>query len=273
MSNWYRLEHLSACVIKGADADAFCQSQFTADIAAIPKDVWQITAWCTRKGRVRTVILVARRQGRVEIVLPAPQIAVVNELTPYTIGRKVELEVCNTVSGSLEPDPGSSRIGAEPILGLRIDQDSTAPLPAQDWIHQWRLAELRAGLAWLDERTRDRFLPQALGLENNHGLSYSKGCYPGQEVVARVHYLGKAPEKLIGLLVDAGSDALPTDLAELSCADARDQPITLLGGVQSGDRWMALAVGSRELQVGDEVKIHGGIRSFSGQVTPADSLC
>jgi len=273
MSNWHRLNHLTACTIHGPDAEAFCQSQFTADIAAIPEARWQVTAWCNRKGRVRAVILAARFPDRVEIVLPASQIGICRELAPYTIGRQVELEPGKSVSGSLDPDSAATRIGGRPALGLRVDQDQPAPAPGDEWIHRWRLSELRLGLPWLNDRSQDRFLPQALGLEGNGGLSYSKGCYPGQEVVARVHYLGKAPEKMVGLLVEAGSNPLPEDLAGLSSRDARGKTVSLLCGVESGDRWIALAVGSSALQPGEEVRIPVAGNAVSGQVTPVDSLC
>ncbi|MFW5815369.1 MAG: hypothetical protein ACOCVP_00810, partial [Wenzhouxiangella sp.] len=60
----------------------------------------------------------------------------------------------------------------------------------------------------------EQFLPQALGLEERGGLSYRKGCYPGQEVIARVHFLGKAKERLLAFRLEAQADCSDQDLLD-----------------------------------------------------------
>ena len=61
----------------------------------------------------------------------------------------------------------------------------------QEQLDLWRARELKQGVVWLQPVTSERFLPQMLGLERIGAVSFSKGCYPGQEIVARTHYLGK----------------------------------------------------------------------------------
>ncbi len=76
---------------------------------------------------------------------------------------------------------------------------------------EWRQLEIAAGVAWLDEATREAFLPQMLDLERLGALSFDKGCYPGQEIVARTHYLGELKRRLYRAEVAAGAAPAPGD--------------------------------------------------------------
>lgn len=76
---------------------------------------------------------------------------------------------------------------------------------------EWRRLEIAAGVAWLDEATREAFLPQMLDLERLGALSFDKGCYPGQEIVARTRYLGELKRRLYRAEVPAGAAPAPGD--------------------------------------------------------------
>ena len=72
----------------------------------------------------------------------------------------------------------------------------------------WQAADIAAGLPWITAATQDVFVPQTVNLELIGGVSFTKGCYPGQEIVARSHYLGKLKRRMFGGLADAsGIDA------------------------------------------------------------------
>jgi folate-binding protein YgfZ len=85
-----------------------------------------------------------------------------------------------------------------PASGLPAD-----PGPVSDW----KAAELQQGVAWLDERTSERFIPQMLGFDRIGAVSFNKGCYPGQEIVARARYLGKVKRGPLQLRLEAETDA------------------------------------------------------------------
>jgi folate-binding protein YgfZ len=70
----------------------------------------------------------------------------------------------------------------------------------------WKAAELERGVAWLDERTSERFIPQMLGFDRIGAVSFSKGCYPGQEVIARARYLGRVKRGPLQLLLETEAD-------------------------------------------------------------------
>ena len=65
----------------------------------------------------------------------------------------------------------------------------------------WRLADIAAGLPWIDAATRDEFVPQALGLERIEAVRFDKGCYPGQEIAARLHFRGGTKQSLHRLIL------------------------------------------------------------------------
>lgn len=195
MSDWFHLPHLSVVRIEGEDARLFAHSQFTSAFNDAETGGWRLTAWCNPKGRVAAVILARPHENHVDLVIPAGQCATVaSQLRLYAIGRKVSLSEGSGVCGCLAGGDPATQLAIDP--GRRLDLERADSETSEALAHQWRLQDLRAGLAWLRPETSTRFLPQALGLEARGGLSYKKGCYPGQEIIARVHYLGKARDRL-----------------------------------------------------------------------------
>jgi hypothetical protein len=87
----------------------------------------------------------------------------------------------------------------------------------------WTLLEIRAGLPEVEPATADAFLPQNLDLERLSGLSFSKGCYPGQEVVARTQHLGEIKRRLVRARVAASEVPAPaTPLRAIDGGSERD---------------------------------------------------
>ena len=84
----------------------------------------------------------------------------------------------------------------------------------------WQLSEIRAGVPWITQATQETFIPQMINLDLIGGISFTKGCYPGQEIVARTHYLGKLKRRMYHALVDTnqpiaiGTDVFSTDMQE-----------------------------------------------------------
>ena len=194
--------------LSGSDAEAFAQSQFANDVLALEPGQWQWNCWLTAKGRVRTVFALLRPQaGELVMVLPEGQAQDIGtELQRYVFRRKVTLALDTApVSGALtaprlasgnrlallddgviELDmggpslPRTLRLGGEPAVDSAAGSDA------------WREADLRLGLPRLPTGSEPQWTPQQLGLDRLPAVSVRKGCYPGQEIVARTHFLGKA---------------------------------------------------------------------------------
>ncbi len=195
------LTHLNLIGIEGPDALAFCQSLLTADLSTLEPKHWHPSAWCNAQGQVIVVMLVQVSESRVEWLVPASQAhATINAVSLYTIGRQVEIGQPQCVLGGwLAADSTSQadypRLAYDSRRALCASNDLDKADP--DFAAAWRLADLHAGLAWLCPELSARFLPQSLGLERLSGLSYQKGCYPGQEVIAKVHYRGQLKQHLV----------------------------------------------------------------------------
>ena len=195
------LSHLSAISITGPDALAFCQSQVTSDLTGLGPEKWHASAWCNAKGQVMAVILVRVGESGVEWVMPTTQVAsIASALARYTIGRQVSISEPQRVSGDWAPlksDNAHARLAHDLSRVLCVNEIAPDKPDDQAFLTDWREADLKSGLAWLCPELSMRFLPQALGLEPLSGLSYRKGCYPGQEVIAKVHYRGQLKHHLV----------------------------------------------------------------------------
>jgi tRNA-modifying protein YgfZ len=235
------LSALGVLHIHGEDAQTFLQAQLTSDVAALAPAATQYTAWCSAKGRVLANGVLCRT-GPAEYLwlLPAELAAPVHKrIQMFVLRAKVKLEDASSafmrigVGGPraheiiadrfgktagehelLQSEGGSALAlpGARYVLLLApqhasqwvsaVVQDAT-PAPYAAW--QW--LTIRAGDAMVTTATQDLFVPQMLNGDALGAVSFTKGCYPGQEIVARMRYLGKLKERLF--LAHLRSDRLP----------------------------------------------------------------
>ena len=221
-----QLEHipsirLRAIEVTGPDAVSFMQSQLTIDVVAIADSRLHPAAWCSPDGRAQAVLLIGVDKESVWLVLPEALVAsTVNRARMFSIGRKVTLEqdvgaepFCATGSKKqrvlkLAVDPGRSYLLGEGGGGAG---KTAASLP-----DEWLQAEIEHAMPWLLPETAGAYLPQMLGLETLGGLSYKKGCFPGQEVIARVHYRGRVTRRTTRFRLAADSPPLPGQEFELA---------------------------------------------------------
>ncbi len=254
--------------LQGVDAAVFAHAQFSSDVTALPLQHWQWSAWLSAKGRTLAVFQLLRlAEDHVMLVLADGDAdAIASQLQRFVFRRKVKLQVHAdlAVAGAFTaPEAasgaaiaGGGEAGWELDLGsdalprtLRIGPaegfaaDSEADEAA--FALAWRQADLRFGLPRLDESQREVWTPQQLGLDRLNGYSVKKGCYPGQEIVARTHFLGKA-KRAVQLLHTA---------APAQAGDGVQQDGAALGSIASVAGDLALAVlpletSDAELQVG-----------------------
>jgi folate-binding protein YgfZ len=192
------LDHLAVMEFRGHDAGQFLQSQLTADVAAITGETAGFACCCNPSGRVLGLLLL-RHTDDGFLAICAADLATELEawLGKYILRSRVEImqRPDLVVTGPLErPEvlPGALRFASGHGVYTVAPAAAVAGLkPAPESVAAFRSSELLAGAVWLGEGSSGQFLPQMLGLERIGALSFRKGCYPGQEVIARTRYLGK----------------------------------------------------------------------------------
>lgn len=209
--------------LEGPDAAAFAHAQFSSDVTALPVRHWQWSAWLSAKGRTIAVFQLIRVDVDTVLLVLADgdADAIASQLQRFVFRRKVRIAVRNDliVAGSFTaPDAASGAAIAVHGETLELDVGSDALprtlriAPAHADIGTdaagvelaWRQSDLRYGVPRLDVPQREQWTPQQLGLDRLNGYSVKKGCYPGQEIVARTHFLGKAKRALQLLRVADG---------------------------------------------------------------------
>ena len=203
--------------LEGPDATAFAHAQFANDVAALAPGHWHWNAWLTPKGRVIAVFALAKlAEDRLWLVLPDhPAAPFVEALRRFVFRRKLKVEAPEGVgvSGAF----AAPRQAQGPALGIgdgEVELDAGGDGGPRTWRigsqaiedadpqAAWRDADLRHGLPRLSETQREQWTPQQLALDRLAAYSVKKGCYPGQEIVARTHFLGKAKRSLQGFTAD-----------------------------------------------------------------------
>jgi tRNA-modifying protein YgfZ len=205
-------------VLAGRDAAAFAHAQFMNDVAGLPIGNWQWNGWLTPKGRLIALFaLLKRDEQALWLLLPdAEPTELATALQRFVFRSKVTFEgrADLVVSGSFSPPIHASQarfsevgdgieldVGAEggPRV-LRIGADAGF---ATDGSDRWTAFDLEHGLPRLPPSQAGQWTPQQLSLDRLRAYSVKKGCYPGQEIVARTHFLGQAKRGLV--LLEAGS--------------------------------------------------------------------
>jgi folate-binding protein YgfZ len=203
----------------GPQAAAFLQAQAMNDVAALAVGQWQWNGWLTAKGRVVALFALLRTgEEAFRLVLPDHPAGELNDaLSRFVFRSRVRLAVADDLAcaaqcpaagpmpardiaqagddGSwmldLGGDGGERRRWLLPVGSPRLGMSD----PQVD--AAWREADLRHGLPRLSPAQREAWTPQMLSLDRLRAYSLKKGCYPGQEIVARTHYLGQAKRALV----------------------------------------------------------------------------
>lgn len=226
--------------IDGEDAEGFLQGQFSNDVAAIATPGSQLTTWSTPKGRVLALFRLLRMEDYYLIRLPAALAQIfLKRLRMYVLMAKVVIKelpelVTFGVSGPGAAALVNSSLGKAParndacylldsaiVVKVRGESDRfeiTAPVEQAIGLwnefanafrpvgeNVWRLQDINAGVPCVGQATSEAFVLQMLNLQHINGVSFKKGCFPGQEVVARMQYLGKLKRRMYLLTGDAAN--------------------------------------------------------------------
>ena len=202
--------------ITGVDAVAFAHAQFASDVRALANGQWQWGAWLSAQGRVRAFFRLVRiGDERLLLILHGGRAETLRAaLAPFVFRAKVQmraigswhavgfdrladvLDLLGAVPGTKEAVVAEDRIGMAlpgPQPRWYVLDESTLPATADASpaaLNRWNAADVAAGIVEVGEAQSDRFLPSWLGFEELGAVSVRKGCYPGQEIVARLHFKG-----------------------------------------------------------------------------------
>ncbi|MGP6458319.1 CAF17-like 4Fe-4S cluster assembly/insertion protein YgfZ [Pseudomonas parakoreensis] len=229
------LSHEGVLAVRGADAGKFLQGQLTCNINYLSDSQASLGARCTQKGRMQSSFRILLEGDGVLLAMASallePQLA---DLKKYAVFSKSKLtdESAAWVRFGLEHgDAALASLGLDlpretdavvrnaGLIAIRVSADRAelwapadqanaikaklvAALPEGE-LNQWLLGQIRAGIGQVMPTTRELFIPQMLNLQAVGGVSFKKGCYTGQEIVARMQYLGKLKRRLYRVQLDA----------------------------------------------------------------------
>jgi folate-binding protein YgfZ len=215
------LPQLAVARVRGADAATFLHGQLSADIAGLGEGAATFACYCSPRGQVLGLLLVGRAGDEFLVVADAGLLPdILQRMRMFVLRARVALEPAAdlAVYGLLEgaTSDGSGQVFEPAGVGLRYQRGPVSRSSAGDR-DRWKAQELARNVVWLGAETSERFIPQMLGLDRIGAVSFSKGCYPGQEIIARARYLGKVKRKPLLLRVPA--DLTPPAGAALRCRD------------------------------------------------------
>ncbi len=237
-----KLGHYGLLHAAGDDARTFLHTQLTNDIENLPPGQARYAGWCSAKGRLLATFLVIPIAGDFLLQLSldlAP--AVAKRLSMFILRSKVKLvdvsgawhqygfygpEAAATLDAlgfkvpngewKVAESAGAAVacVGADRYLLVAPPAAAAAAIQTTAGAEEWILAELRAGRPMIAQQTQDQFVPQMVNLELAGGVDFRKGCYPGQEVVARAQYRGAVKRRMVrlrGAVLQPGQELFSDD--------------------------------------------------------------
>lgn len=221
------LSEFSCLAVTGEDRHAFLHGQFINDLNHIEEPAAQISAWCNPKGQVITNFLVINTgiayllifknelkefvQKRLSLFIMRSDVNIddISESSPLLgLNDRIDFSEISTnisttagavmaIDGLIiicHPDESGRYLmtGSIEALSNSIPKLNSTLVSS----HFWGLLDILSGMPWVSAITQEQFLPQMLNLDALKGLSYQKGCYPGQEVIARLHYRGEVKKRM-----------------------------------------------------------------------------
>ena len=212
-----RLNRYGLLAVTGADARDFLHAQLTNDVAHLPPERSALAGWCTAKGRLLATLLVIPAPDGFLLQLAkdiAP--AVAKRLSMFILRSKVKIADESEAWSQYGVWEGVPRVAWDgervsvPVgerRSLKLGKGMTQSCARTE--DEWTLEEIRAGRPWITAATQDQFVPQMVNLETIGGVDFQKGCYPGQEIVARAQYRGQVKRRMVKVQVPAGTELKP----------------------------------------------------------------
>jgi tRNA-modifying protein YgfZ len=224
------LSHLALLELNGADTLNFLQGQVTNDVKLLGEHNVHLTGYCSPKGRLLAIFLAYAHQSSVYLQLPRPlKDAILKRLKMYVLRSKVNITVSDAITLGIS-GPNATKVLATiyselPTVAFgKVTQDNLAiiKMPSHQFDRYmliskpnqaaslwsslksgcqlvgkpcWDWLDIQAGIPEIVSTTQEQFVPQMANLDLLDGINFKKGCYTGQEIVARTHYLGSVKRR------------------------------------------------------------------------------
>src|SRR3989344_4779805 len=290
------LSHEGILAVRGPDANKFLQGQVTCNLNYLSDSYSSLGARCTPKGRMQSSFRILSVSDGYLLAMASDLLdAQLTDLKKYAVFSKSKLtdesqdwlriglngadDILHSLGLELAAT-ADSVARRDDLLALRLSDgraelwipaDQATAVQAQVAsqlpeapLNDWLLAQVRAGIGQVVGSTRELFIPQMINLQAVGGVSFKKGCYTGQEIVARMQYLGKLKRRLQRLSL-AGSE-LPAVASELFSPAHRSSVGEVVLAAQSKNGVELLAV----LQ--DEAALNGVIHLGSAECSTLSVL-
>ncbi|AZF57287.1 folate-binding protein YgfZ [Pseudomonas sp. R11-23-07] len=229
------LSHEGVLAVRGADAAKFLQGQLTCNLNYLSDTQASLGARCTQKGRMQSSFRILLQSDGVLLAMASellePQLADLKKYAVFSKSKLTDESAAWVRFGLAHADQALAALGlalpvetdsvarTETLIAIRVSPDRAelwapaehaeglrsqlaASLPQAE-LNEWLLGQVRAGIGQVMPQTRELFIPQMLNLQAVGGVSFKKGCYTGQEIVARMQYLGKLKRRLYRLSLAA----------------------------------------------------------------------
>ena len=204
--------------VSGPDAEAFLDSQLTSDVKNIKIKSLTRSGYCNPKGRLIATPYVIRNANSFNLLLPNDLVGeFISRISRFILRAKVSINENDALAIVGVIAQAGAKISIREldeldneILEINSRQGfilcpfdslesfwvktTKSYLPSQ--FEHWEIENIRNGIVNIGDATKEQFLPQMINLEKHKGVSFTKGCYPGQEIVARTKYLGSVKRKL-----------------------------------------------------------------------------
>jgi len=251
------LSHLSILSFSGSDVSDFLQGQMTQDINSISNQSYKMTSILNPKGRMIVSGLIKKSEDVFFLIIRKDLSEdILNWLSRYILRSDViiTIEDFNIIGLNNEnhkklinDQDNSQQLNIAPIDADKnryiliinnevvTEDNSIQSINENDWI----LADIKRGLAIIDKNNSEKYIPQMINLDLLEGISFSKGCYTGQEVVARVQHRGKIKQRMFYITFESNSNEIDAQ-SEVMCKDKKVGSIVI--SKKSDNYFHALAV-------------------------------
>ncbi len=258
--------------LKGEDGKKLLQGQITADVERLASGDFCRAALCTNKGRVISTFILYRGEDSFFCRLPADNAeAFVSTLKKYGVFYKVDISLREDIGilvffgediPSSVPQVLAELHHPQKVVEYWLTEDSWAkaltalednPSAPEN---KWQLAKIREGWPDIHASTLEVFLPHALSLDLADAISFTKGCYTGQEIVARTHYRGKSKKRLLRMQLDTSA---PLPGSELIAGDGTVVATVVTAANRGEDSSELLTSASLGLPKASELMLDGSM--------------
>lgn len=231
----FPMTSLGALRITGDDAQDFLQGQLSSDLTQVGAARGQLSGWHDPKGRALAFLRILPAEGGYLLLMHAGVLgAVMQRMKMFVLRAKVSIEPGPPVFALRAADAAEMLAAAgladadQPLAAASLGPFSALRLPGETgWlmageassgigpedpvaVAAWEAAEILAGLPEVYPETQGAFVAQMLNLDRIGAVSFTKGCYPGQEIVARAHHLGRVKRRArVFRATEAPGSALP----------------------------------------------------------------